>query len=231
MALSNSSSGNNYLVDEHITNPVLQLARETEAKRQRWLAGELQENLTNQNLMSLLGEPILQLLPSDCNPDDSCTHNSIRAAIRICRNEAVTAPSFVEAIRYLVWQPPATYIETTFSGLLPSSASLFIDEALTSKADVMRYFIDQLGQIDDKKWSVDTIQTTLDNTARRVTYREADGPPVTAGYKFLRWALLGLNNGPQISHLMGYLGRTETLRRLKLADTVASSLADSPPDD
>jgi glutamyl-tRNA synthetase len=232
MALSHPSTENNRIVDEYLTKPVLQLVRETEIKRQHSLVDEQQNNAADRDILPLLGKPIFQLLPSDRNPDDSCTHNRIRTALRICRNEAVTTPSFLEAIRYLVWQPPAMYIEKTFSGLLTPSTSLFIDGALISAADVTRHFIDQLGRIDDKKWSVDTIQTTLDNTTKCVTYREAEGPPVMAGYKFLRWALLGLNNGPQISHLMEYLGRTETLRRLRLADTVANRAVVSPlPDD
>lgn len=91
----------------------------------------------------------------------------------------------------------------------------------------MRYFADQLGQIDDREWAVDTIQAALDDTAKRVTYREVEGSPVTAGYKFLRWSLLGLNSGPQISHIVEYLGRAETSRRLRLAETVAESLTES----
>ncbi|KJR89906.1 glutamyl-tRNA synthetase [Sporothrix schenckii 1099-18] len=226
MALSNPSLENDRIVDEYISDPVLQLVRETEAKRQRPSADGLQGQLTDRNSLSLLGEPIFQLLPYEGNLDDGHIRNRIRTAVRICRNEAVTIPSFFHAIRYLVWKPPAIYIKELLPGVLPDSASLFIDEAPSSTRGVMEYFIEQLGRIDDKNWFADTIQTTLGDITKRVTYREAEGTPVAAGYKFLRWGLLGLNKGPQISHLMEYLGRSETLSRVRLASTVTDSRLD-----
>ncbi|KAL1909750.1 Glutamate--tRNA ligase mitochondrial [Sporothrix stenoceras] len=229
LALSNPSPENNLTLDQYITDSVLQLVRETEAKRQRLLADDLRDNSADENLVSLLGEPILPLFQDDNSTDDTRAYDQIRAAIRISRNEAVTAPSFAEAIRYLVWQPPAAYLEKTSRSLSPPPSRIFIDEVPSSTADVMGYFIDQLEQVDGKGWDVDTIQVSLDETAKRVASCEVEGPPITAGYKFLRWGLLGLNHGPQISHLMDYLGKTETLRRLRLAKTVAESLADSSP--
>ncbi|ERS98030.1 hypothetical protein HMPREF1624_04808 [Sporothrix schenckii ATCC 58251] len=149
MALSNPSLENDRIVDEYISDPVLQLVRETEAKRQRPSADGLQGQLTDRNSLSLLGEPIFQLLPYEGNLDDGHIRNRIH-----------------------------------------------------------------------------TIQTTLGDITKRVTYREAEGTPVAAGYKFLRWGLLGLNKGPQISHLMEYLGRSETLSRVRLASTVTDSRLD-----
>lgn len=231
LALSQPSPENNRTVDQYLTEPVLQLVRETEIKRQRLVADDLQEGSADENLASFLGQPILPLIPDESHTDNRHTHDRIRAAIRISRNEAITAPSFAEAIRYLVWQPPAAYLEKTLHSLLPASARLFIEGKSSSAAGIMGYLADQLDQIAAREWTVDTIQAALDDTTKRVTYCELDSSPVTAGYKFLRWSLLGLHSGPQISHLMEYLGRAETSRRLRLAETVAELLAESSPAD
>ena len=46
----------------------------------------------------------------------------------------------------------------------------------------------------------------------------------TGGYKFLRWALVGLENGPSLSSVMEVLGREETRERLREALYVAQEL-------
>lgn len=219
LALGESLLGNNRRIDEYLTKAVLQRAHEIETERKRWLVDSMQLKHQDQNSVSLLGEPIVDLTSLDGGPGVA---DRIRAALRISRN-ALTTSSVLDENRYLIWQPPAQRLKESYIGLLPELASILVQGKPGSAPAALVYFIDRLGQIQEAQWSAATVQAALDDTTKLVVYCEPDKPPVSAGYKILRWALLGLDNGPQISQVMEYLGKTETLRRLQLAVTIANS--------
>ncbi|CAK7205731.1 Glutamate--tRNA ligase mitochondrial [Sporothrix eucalyptigena] len=219
-ALTNPSQGNNDLIDEYLVGPVLRRAREIEAKRQGWLVNNAQRKPEETDLVALLGEPVVGLAPLDGDQGSSVAAERIRNALRISRNEATTAAKVVDANRYLIWQPSSQRLKETSIDLIPESAEILVDGKRSSAVDALRYLIDHVGQIEDTEWFVASVQPALDELTKRIVYCEPEKSPTPAGYKFLRWALLGLDNGPQMSNLMEYLGKSETLMRLKLAQEV-----------
>lgn len=228
LALDEVSSGNS-LVDEYLIDPVLQRAREIETERQRRPVDEVQTSSSDQNFVSLLGEPIIHLQPTGSDMDNDSTRNRLRGVLRISRSEAVAASSVIEANKYLIWQPSARHIRDTYPQLLATLAGVSIGGSPSSTTDVLDLFIDRLGRIDEAHWAAGSVHDALKDIIELVVCHEGENPPVSAGYKFLRWALLGLDNGPQISHLTEYLGKTETLRRMQLARSIVVSEATHRP--
>ena len=228
-ALNNPSPKNNSLIDEYIAGPVLRKAREIEAERKRLLVDEASQSV-DLDLLTSLGEPMLDLTSPAGEQDGSDAIECIRNALRISRSEAMTPTAVIDANRYLIWQPPTRRLKESFAGLLSGSTKILVDGKSGSVTDALEYLSSRLGQVDDTHWSVSHLQLALDEATKRVICSEEERPPTPAGYKFLRWALLGLDNGPQMSHMMEYLGRTETLRRLQVASTVARSEPAGFPD-
>ncbi|EPE04274.1 glutamyl-trna synthetase [Ophiostoma piceae UAMH 11346] len=224
-------SPENKIVEDYLTIPVAREAAKIESLRAAKVSTAASESATQDetgpsNYVASLGKLLLQL-PSlgSSKPDtgSSGAHERIRAMLRISRSEAVAAPGIVEANKFLIWQPADSYIQASYPRLSETLHNVRIEEVPKSIPEVLDFFIDRFSQIDNGQWTAKTVQQALDVTVKLVVDQEEGKKPTAAGYKYLRWALLGLDNGPQMHDLVEYLGKSETIRRIQLARSIASS--------
>ena len=143
--------------------------------------------------------------------------------LKISRSEAVAAPGIVEANKFLIWQPAESYIQASYPRLSEALHNVHIEGVPKSIPEVLDFFIDRFSRIDNGQWTATTVQQALDITVKQVVDQEEGKKPIAVGYKYLRWALLGLDNGPQMHDLVEYLGKSETIRRIQLARSIAGS--------
>lgn len=209
-------SPDNKIVEEYLTIPVAQEATKVESQR---AAGAEEKNDSPINYVASLGDPILQLSSTS---DKADLHERIRAMLQISRSEAITATSLIEANKFLIWQPSDSYIQASYPRLAEALHDVKIDDVPKTIPEVLDFFIDRFKQVDDAQWTPEEVHQALDGTVKRVIDQEEGKKPTSAGYKYLRWALLGLDNGPQMHDLIEYLGKAETMRRLQLAHSIAS---------
>lgn len=230
-ALSNPSPKNDNLIDEFVSGPLLQRAREMEYEKKRLVTDGVKQNSLKLHPLFSLGDSILPLAPLTGDQNCGDAYQRIRSALRIVRSEATDPTTVVNANRYLIWRPSIGRLSETFSLIVSESTKIVICGEPASATEVSEYLASQFGKIVDSLWSVDNLRSALDEAAKHISYSEADRLPASLVYNFLRWALLGLDDGPQMSHLMVYLGRAETLKRLQMANTVARSQFPRPSHD
>ncbi|OAA60516.1 Glutamyl/glutaminyl-tRNA synthetase, class Ib [Niveomyces insectorum RCEF 264] len=222
------ASSNSRPIDEYLTVPMLQTIREVEAARlsppSNAGSGDVQR--PSASPFALLGDPLVSLREAD----EEAARNHIRALLGISRSDAVTAAEAVAANRYLIWQLSPQDIRESYAQLGPAARNVYVEEVAQTPAGVMAFLAGQLDSIDDGQWNTANIHTSLGASVKDVTSREEGQPPVSVGYKYLRWALLSLADGPQIGALMEFLGKKETLRRLRMAQSVAEAATESNND-
>ncbi len=218
IALEAPSPGHD-VVDSYVIEPVLQRVYKIEAKRQASLIAGRQNDVPDSAFLSLLGEPVIGLAP----PNMPSVRDRLRTVLKISRSEATDASTIVDENKYLIWQPSTRHIQGSYCHLLEALDPASVGRAPSMIVSILGVFIDRLGRIDDPHWTAGNIQSVLDTVIKHGMALQGEKPLGTAWYKTLRWALLGLDSGPQISHLMEYLGKTGTMRRMHMAQSVACS--------
>lgn len=201
------------MVDEILADPILQRARDIEVHRQEFQANFKQGDSEIESPLALLGSPLVNLREADREKALLQVHS----ILKISRNECITATEAVDANKFLIWRPSVQHIRNTF----PSSRDDVANGETTKfVTNLMRLFMEAIGKIEAPCWTHDEIHSVLRETVEFACHAK---PHISIAivYRYLRWALLGLEHGPQVTSLVEFLGKEETIRRLQVAELVA----------
>ena len=140
-------------------------------------------------------------------------------------------PAAVQKLRYFLWEVPEHVLRQTLwdRGLAPVAPP----ERAVQLGQAVAYLGRKLADLEEGAWDDGALKRTIGEAWVDEAYCALFSTPksVVNVYKPLRWALLAMDGGMDLSRTMVILGRDETLRRLDLARSVAEDVAaaDLPP--
>ncbi|XDG01213.1 hypothetical protein ABKA04_000828 [Annulohypoxylon sp. FPYF3050] len=161
------------------------------------------------------------------------------------------AKSFVERIRYLIWEVPSPlYVESYKESIADLELHLIAKEDTPRSKDaedpeltegtrtkislLMTKLLDVLSDIPAENWNkkmtihialkpfIDTVFCVAEIAP--TPYDEKKPKIKHWGWHVLRWALVGMKSGPSLQYSMVLLGKEETLERVKAALKVAKEM-------
>jgi hypothetical protein len=192
------------LLTQHVLDPIEAVIREIESKRH-----------DSEEYASLYGD----LMP-DLSPEYNNSSAYIKRVLKISKIPESDVRDFVNQNKYLFWKVPQTVLEQRQGDMHLSEITLRSDQATSE--DVATFLFDKFKQFSDP-WKAENLGSIIKKLVPDITYVDSQSGRLMekGGYKFLRWALLGLEDGPTLSSVMDALGREETIRRLELARRTA----------
>ncbi|KAK3940343.1 mitochondrial putative glutamate--tRNA ligase [Diplogelasinospora grovesii] len=190
----------------------------------------LGNNITSQGTISpdSISKPVVPTTPG---VSGSQLQGHILDVLRINKvpeTQIIATPSrkdvlegFVTQNKYLFWGIPEHVFEERFKDLDINTEKISLADRIehVTPTEVVHFFLDTLEEVPDNLWTTEHLRGLAENAASNfITY--ADGNETrnkSAGYKFLRWALMGGDHGPALAAVMKLLGREETMFRLESA--------------
>jgi glutamyl-tRNA synthetase len=124
---------------------------------------------------------------------------------------------FTANYRWLLWRPPRSVLEDSLQRLVETNSyeGLTIGEVFYNRTEVMMLICDIMESIPEENWNVDFTGQAIKGLNTRVKRDKA--VPKENIYTPLQWALIASENGPAVWEQMVFLGREETLTRLRRA--------------
>ncbi len=139
-------------------------------------------------------------------------------------------PAAVQKLRYFLWEVPEHMLRQTLQAR--ALAPVAPPERAAQLGQAVAYLGRKLAAVKKDDWVDGALKRTIGLAWIDEEYCGLFSTPksVVNVYKPLRWALLAMDGGMDLSQTMVILGREETLRRLDLARSVAEDVAaDLPP--
>lgn len=202
------------------------------------------------DLEELAVKPILNLLERLARDDpDQFLHyaslpedrrfNLVRAITWADSQNYSSPDKFIFRHVYMFTRPPQSVLEATrpsmeLEHVPPQIARLF------AHATLLRFFLD-LHEIKEQDWNKGELKRCIASIADLGTAKsigELQGLQIWSEelkhvlkkawlelvYRYIRWAIMAGMPGPVMAETMGILGRSESIRRLKVAHTILESL-------
>lgn len=173
------------------------------------------------DLIPSLGSPLAQMSGSESEVEDY-----VFRLIKSSRGYAMDVDETIASNRYLLWRIPTEVLQTTYKTMMDPTKSVVLESQETAPAQLVDHFIRRFDKIDGQSWDAVELQRAVDDTVKgKNIVFEVEGTDggVDGGWKFLRWALLASDPGPQMVPLLELLGKQETMRRLKAAQEISVS--------
>ncbi|TPX09454.1 uncharacterized protein E0L32_009342 [Thyridium curvatum] len=173
------------------------------------------------DLVPSLGSPLAQMTGSESEVEDY-----VFRLIKSSRGYAMDVDETIASNRYLLWRIPTETLQTTYKTMMGPTKSIALESQETAPAQLVDHFIRRFDKIDGQSWDTVELQRAVDDTVKgkKIVFEvEGTDGGVDGGWKFLRWALLASDPGPQMVPLLELLGKQETMRRLKAAQEISVS--------
>ncbi len=134
-------------------------------------------------------------------------------------------PAAVQKLRFFLWEVPEHVLRQTLQNR--ALAPVAPPERAAQLAQAAAYLEQKLAAVEEDAWDDAVLKRTIGEAWVDEEYCVLFSTPksVVNVYKPLRWAMLGMDGGMDLSRTMVILGREETLRRLDLARSVAENVA------
>jgi len=173
-----------------------------------------------------IGEAVAQIQ----QPDQATRQSYIKTILSDVRFTGVgQEEDFLSKYEYFFWAVPKAVLAEEFAKHGFEQIEFLADKA-ARVSDVLQRVRERLGEISEEAWSSvlsdDVLHAVVAKELEHRVRSDAEGS-TQAGWKILRWALLGSGPGSTIWKTATALGREEILRRLDSAVVVANEIVAS----